>query len=86
MNNRFIVQVGSKFLYSDEKEGDQSFTVKHIVHGGFVYVEENDDTMVLEYVRKKVRVYTQSGPVESSSEDSDSEQNIPLTEFMKSLS
>ena len=51
-----IVCVGDKFVYSDEDEGDSTLTVQRIVHGGIVFVEEDEDTLCLEYVRKKVIV------------------------------
>ena len=40
-----IVSVGDKFVYSDEEEGDSTLTVRRIVRGGIVYVEEDDDTL-----------------------------------------
>ena len=50
-----IVSVGDKFVYSDEEEGDSTLTVRRIVRGGIVYVEEDDETLCLSYVRKKVK-------------------------------
>ena len=44
-------------MLSDEEGGDSTLTVKRIVHGGVVHVEEDDDTCCLSYVRKKVRLY-----------------------------
>ena len=49
-----IVSVGDQFLYSDEEEGDKTLTVRRIVRGGIVYVEEDNDILCLSYVRKKV--------------------------------
>ena len=49
-----IVSVGDLFVYSDEEEGDSTLTVKRIVRGDIVYVEEDEETLCLDYVRKKV--------------------------------
>ena len=49
-----IVSLGDKFVYSDDEEGDKTLTVRRIVRGGIVYVEEDDETLCLSYVRKKV--------------------------------
>ena len=51
-----IVCVGDEFVYSDEDEGDSTLTVRRIAHGGLVYVQEDEETLCLEYVRKKVLV------------------------------
>ena len=52
-----VVHVGDQFVYSDDEEGDSTFTVRRIVRGGLVYVEEDDESLCLQYVRKKVRVF-----------------------------
>ena len=53
-----VVCVGDKFVYSDyDEEGDSTLTVQRIVRGDLVYVEEDDDTLCLSYVRRKVREY-----------------------------
>ena len=44
-------------MYSDDEEGDSTFTVRRIARGGLVYVEEDDESLSLQYVRKKVRVF-----------------------------
>ena len=53
-----IVSVGDTFVYSDDEEGDSTLTVRRIchsiAHGDIVYVEEDDETLCLSYVRKKV--------------------------------
>ena len=52
-----VVSVGNQFIYSDEENGDTTMTVRSIVRGGLVYVEEDDEPLCLEYVRKKVSVF-----------------------------
>ena len=52
-----VVHVGDQFVYSDDEEGDSTYTVRRIVRGGLVYVEEDDESLCLQYVRKKVRVF-----------------------------
>ena len=52
-----VVHVGDQFVYSDDEEGDSTFTVRRIARGGLVYVEEDDESLSLQYVRKKVRVF-----------------------------
>ena len=52
-----VVNVGDRFVYSDEENGDSTFTVRRIARGGIVYVEEDDETCCLTYVRKKVGLY-----------------------------
>ena len=53
-----IVSVGDTFVYSDDEEGDSTLTVQRIchsiTHGDIVYVEEDEETLCLSYVRKKV--------------------------------
>ena len=36
-------------MHSDEEKGDSTLTVRRIVRGGIVYVEEDDDTLCLAY-------------------------------------
>lgn len=52
-----IVNVGDRFVLSDDEEGDSTLTVRRIVHGGIVYVHEDDETCCLSYVRRKVSMY-----------------------------
>ena len=53
-----VVHIGDKFVLSGDEGGDDStLNVKRIVHGGVVYVEEDDDTCCLSYVRRKVSIY-----------------------------
>ena len=61
-----IVGVGDLFVYSDEEEGESTFTVRRITRNGIVYVREDDDPLCLTYVRKKVTAYATTNTTRGS--------------------